>query len=214
MYLIGITGNVACGKSLIGKLLHERGFCVINVDIIAAQIRDGNKIELCRRFPVLMENGEFSKEKLKNEIFNRRKTHKEIERFIHGKVILRTVLKIIWESLKGKRVIFVEIPLFMEYNLDLFFDSILVVTDKHTQAKRIHKRDGSEYLVQKLRILGNQNQKKDRATFIVDNSKSIENTATQINKMVFSGIPVYFNIFLFGFALFSIKSLLKRLFNI
>lgn len=213
MYLIGITGNVACGKSLIGKLLQEKGFCVINVDRIAAQIRDENKKELCKRFPVLMENGEFSKEKLKNEIFNRGDSHQGIEKFIHRKVIFKTALKVLWEGLKGKRVIFIEIPLFMEYKLDLFLDSILVITDKHTQAKRIHKRDGSEYLVQKLQILGNQNYKKDRATFIIDNSKSIENTAKQLNTLVFNGMPIYFNIILFGFAVFSIKNFFKKIFK-
>lgn len=209
MHIIGITGNIATGKSTVGRLLREKGYYVLDLDKVSRDLLMKNKEKLGSMFPVLMENNEFSKVNLKKIIFSKGLNHKEIERFLHLRIFIRAFFLVLWKGLCGHTVVFIEIPLFMEYDLDYFFDSIVVYTDKHTQAKRIVNRDGLKFLDEKLRISGNLLTKKERATFVIDNSKSIEKTKQQIENLKLGGIPIHFNILLVMIVIYSLKTLVN-----
>lgn len=205
MYIVGITGNVGTGKSLIGRLLREKNFHVIDVDLVAKDVIENNKETLCKQFPELLVNGKFSKSKLKEIIFMNRSSKKRIERILHLKIFVVVMLKILVEAIKLRDIVFLEIPLFFEYNLDRFFDSIVVFCDKSIQAERIRKRDGCYLLYEKLNAQQDMEEKKRKGTFLINNNQSIAYTKKQLDNLQFNGHTIYFYVLLVMSMIFVIK---------
>lgn len=191
MYIVGITGNVAVGKSQVGKLLREMNFRVIDLDQVSREVVSQNEKELARKFPILAENAQFSKDNLKNVVYNRRPESEQIEKYLHRKIFLKTLWLIFEAAIRADTVIFIEIPLFFEYKLDFFLDSILVVTDIHQRAKRLYRRDGGAFFQQKLKILDKQESKVERATYVINNSGLLDETKEQLKRIDFYGYSVY-----------------------
>ncbi|ELQ76642.1 dephospho-CoA kinase-like protein [Trachipleistophora hominis] len=211
MYIVGITGNIGTGKSLVGSLLRQKGYCVVDADKISREVLEHNKELLRRNFPELFVNNQFSKAKLKEIIFKKEKNKKAIERILHYKITVKMCYIVLMEALKFKRVVFLEIPLFFEYNLDRFFDSIVVYCDKSTQAERITGRDGNSLLNEKLKAQKTMEEKKKRGTFLIDNGGSVEYTKMQINNLKFSGYTIYFYFTVAVLTCYLAKYLLKNL---
>lgn len=209
MYIVCITGNIAMGKTLVGNILKNQGYQIIKIDEISTKVLMESQNELLKKYPELLENGVFSKTKLKKIIFERQENASEIEKILHRKIIFKTILKVILESLKGRSVLLLEIPLFMEYNLNKFFDSIVVYCDRHTQAKRIYQRDGVQFLNEKLKLQGNIDDKKEKGTYLIDNSGTIDKTIEQIKMLKFYGFPIYLNLIMFTFLIYSIVCLVN-----
>lgn len=211
MYIVGITGNIATGKSLVGSLLRQKGYRVIDVDKVAREVLECNKKLLCRKFPELCVNNEFSKAKLREIVFRKEKNKRAIERILHCRIIVKTFFMVLIEAFKFRDVIFLEIPLFFEYNLDRFFDSVVVYCDKNIQAERIIGRDGEDLLNEKLKVQKSLDEKKKRGTFLINNNGTVEYTKIQVANLKFSGRTIYFYIIIVISIYHLMRYLLKNL---
>lgn len=209
MYVIGITGNIGSGKSFVGSLLERKGYTVIYIDKVAREVIGKNKNELCKKFPELVVNNQFSRMKLREIFFNREINAEKIEKILHFKIFKYAIYLVLKESLKCKTVVFLEVPLFFEYNLNVLFDSILVYCDKNTQMRRIYSRDGEYMSEQKLKFFKNHDSKMKKATFLINNSKSKTETLLQLDKLKFEGHTIYFYVFL----LMALACLISTLYN-
>ncbi len=173
--IIGLTGGVATGKSLATNLLKERGFHVICADTLVKKI-----YSFPSSFSFIQDNfSEVIKEKkidykiLREMFFSSKKIKNKIESFIFSQMPEVFINEV--KSLKSPPVIFYDVPLLFERNLQDQVDfTVCIFTSPECQRKRLIKRDKiEEGLADK--IIKSQmdiNQKKGLATFSLDNSKS------------------------------------------
>lgn len=189
--IIGLTGSIATGKSSVSKYIKEKGFKVIDADLIA---RDAAKEK---------EVIESLKEKFGEDIYN----DKELDRDKLGKIIFsdekkRNILNSIMfpviykminrEIEKSDGIIFVDIPLLFENEeinkkYKLFFDEIwLVYSDFETQVERLMKRDGIDrnYAIEKIFSQISVEDKKKKSDIIIENSGDISKTYEQVDRLL------------------------------
>ena len=180
---MGLTGGIGTGKSTVSRILKERGYEVIDLDVIAHEvIRFPQVIEkIVENFgKEILENNNsendiISREKLGKIIFRNKKKRLILNSIMHPE-ILHSMREKILKYKKENKIIFVEIQLLFEVQWEKEFDSILLVSaDEKTQIQRVLKRDNRTY-EEALNIINSQmslDEKKKRSDFIIENNGSI-----------------------------------------
>ena len=181
--VIGLTGGIGTGKSTVSRILKERGYEVIDLDVIAHEvIRFPQVIEkIVENFgKEILENNNsendiISREKLGKIIFRNKKKRLILNSIMHPE-ILHSMREKILKYKKENKIIFVEIQLLFEVQWEKEFDSILLVSaDEKTQIQRVLKRDNRTY-EEALNIINSQmslDEKKKRSDFIIENNGSL-----------------------------------------
>ena len=184
-----ITGSIASGKSTAINLLKERGFSVIDADVIAHEQLEICKCEIVEVFKeqILDEAGKIDRQKLGAIVFNDLKKLKILEQILHPKIkeeILSRATKL--ECLG--QVYFVDIPLFFEKE-DLYaeFKNVAVIyAPKELLLRRLMSRNGLSLEDAKARVelQIDIEQKRKKANFIIDNSGDKENLEQELEKFL------------------------------
>ena len=184
-----ITGSIASGKSTVVNLLKERGFSVIDADLIAHE-----QLEICKREivevfgkQILDETGRIDRKKLGDTVFNELKKLKNLEQILHPKIkaeILSQASQL--ERLGG--IYFVDIPLFFEKKdrYDEFKNVAVIYAPKELLLSRLMSRNALSLNESKARVELQMDieQKKKMAKFVIDNSSDRENLQLELEKFL------------------------------
>ena len=141
--IIGVTGGVACGKSLVVNELKRRGARIIDADRIARQIvkKKGQcYAQLIKQFgkTIRTKAGNISRTKLRRIVFGDSLKRKKLEKITHP-VIIRNIKSQLARLRDG--VIVLDAPLLFEAGIEDLVDRIIVVwSNQHLQIKRLAKR--------------------------------------------------------------------------
>jgi dephospho-CoA kinase len=155
MFLIGLTGGIASGKSTVAEQWQALGADVIDADELArlAVVPGSEGLNLIvSRFgkSVLLENGELDRKALAAIVFDNEHDRKELESILHP-IIRRLSLKKI-ESSDSEIVVYV-IPLLAETKDHLPFDFVVTVeAPESTRAERLQNNRGFSKTEAKSRI--------------------------------------------------------------
>ena len=149
MILVGLTGGIASGKSLVANILRDLGAYILDADEISHElIKSGSKAwkEIVNRFgpEVLREDKEIDRPRLAQIIFSDPEKRLELNGVLHPLIFTEEELrrKEIAEMDPAAIVVFVA-PLLIECNAHELVDKvILVYVNKNTQIKRLMERDG------------------------------------------------------------------------
>ncbi|MDP5274448.1 dephospho-CoA kinase [Chengkuizengella axinellae] len=188
---VGLTGGIATGKSTVSKMLVHRGAVLIDADVIAREVvLPGQPVlqKVAQRFGqvVLMEDGALNRTKLGEIIFNDPIARKDLEGILHPPI--RSLMKqrmVQYEKEDPNRLVVVDIPLLFESNLqELFSSVVLVYVPEIIQVKRLMKRNDLSLEEAKKRMEAQMpiEIKKELTDYIIDNSKSLEHTETQVEE--------------------------------
>jgi len=128
--VIGITGSIATGKSTVTNYLLNKGYKVIDADKIVHRLLSTSSVlsEISLAFGKdLIVDGVLVRKLLARIIFNDEEKRKLLNKIIHPKVIKEIEEET--KEYKGKidNLIFVDIPLLYEENLEYLVDKIVVV---------------------------------------------------------------------------------------
>jgi len=178
----GLTGGIATGKSTVSSFLKEAGAIIIDADIIAKEAVIKNSPawhEIVKTFgkEVLLADGEINRTYLGDIIF---KDHSKKE--VLNKIVHPYVSKKMFEMVEEIRrsspdsVAILDIPLLVESGTyKSFEDVILVYIPEKIQLKRLMERDSISETdaMYKIRSQMPIEEKKQHATIVIDNSKSI-----------------------------------------
>ncbi len=184
-----VTGSIASGKSTAINLLKKRGFSVIDADVIAHEQLEICKCEIVKFFgeQILDEAGKIDRQKLGTIVFNDPKKLKILEQILHPKIkeeILSRTTKL--ECLG--QVYFVDIPLFFEKE-DRYaeFKNVAVIyAPQELLLSRLMNRNGLSLEDAKARVELQMDieQKRKKASFIIDNSGDKENLEQELEKFL------------------------------
>ena len=185
-YAIALTGSIATGKSTVASLLSLNGMRIIDADSISHEILDASVSWVEEHFgKEYLRLGKVDRAKLGTLVFSDSDAKKELESFLHPK-IRAEILK---RSEKQDRLKFpylIDIPLFFEKNSYDIEESVVVYTPQEIQLERFMKRNGYSK-EESLRRIATQlpiDAKKERATWVIDNSKDLKHLQKECEKFV------------------------------
>lgn len=190
--VIGLTGGIASGKSLVSEYLGELGAQIIDADEIARQVVQPGKPalrEIVAEFgwSILSADGTLNRKKLGLLVFSDPAKLDRLNLITHPYILaeIRQVLERFRAS-STCRVIVLDVPLLFEVGLERLVDEVWVVAvDYHTQLKRLIKRDNLTEDEARSRIAAQMplEEKIKSAQCVIDNRFSPQETKRQVKKL-------------------------------
>ncbi|WP_459846588.1 dephospho-CoA kinase [Campylobacter concisus] len=184
-----ITGSIASGKSTVVNLLKERGFSVIDADLITHEQLEICKGEIVREFgeQILDEVGRIERKKLGAIVFNEPKKLKNLEQILHPKIKAEILSKALQLERLGE-IYFVDIPLFFEKEerYSEFKNVAVIYAPKELLISRLMNRNALNLEAAKARVELQMDieQKKKMAKFVIDNSNDRKNLQLELEKFL------------------------------
>ena len=194
MRLIGLTGGIASGKSLVSRQLQGLGTVVIDADRIAREVVQPGKPGwelIVREFgrSLIDSDGGLDRKALGRLVFNDPRALERLNRIMHP-LILAEIEKLLQIYRSGHEgVVVLDAPLLFETGLDQSVDEVWVVmVDHQTQVKRLMERDRltEQEAEHRIRLQIPLEEKVSRADRVIDNRGLPEETERQV-KLAFSG---------------------------
>ncbi|WP_057735935.1 dephospho-CoA kinase [Liquorilactobacillus uvarum] len=188
MYILGLTGGIASGKSTVSAFLKKKGAFVIDGDIIARQVVEPGKIGLRKLkeafgTKIIKKDGTLNRARLGKIVFADKKQLKRLNE-ITGPLIRQRVEEQIEEARQLKiRLLVLEIPLLFEGHYEKYCDSVMTVSIPHeVQLERLMKRNNLKKgeAQKRIKTQMSQDERNRRADIVIDNSKQVEETLTQV----------------------------------
>jgi dephospho-CoA kinase len=188
--LIGLTGGVATGKSLVSDELKRLGAGIVDADVISRGIYVKGApayVEIVGEFGqgILNNNGEVDRKALGRIVFADSNKLRTLEKITHPAIRERIREEVI-ERKKTHVVVVVVAPLLFETGLDKEMDKTVVVYANETETlKRLIKREAIDTALAK-RIISAQmpiEEKKAKADFVIDNNDGINETIEAVGRL-------------------------------
>ncbi len=191
--IIGLTGNIATGKSTISKEIQNNFHIpVIDADKVAREVVEpGEKAleAIMETFgnQILLADGTLDRKRLGAIIFQDKSQREKLNSIVHPSVRERMEKKKNSLLQQGHQSIVFDIPLLFENDLTHLVDkTLLVYTSENIQLKRLMERNQLTETEAKNRMHSQMNieQKKELADDIIDNSGTIEASVKQLIKIL------------------------------
>lgn len=190
MFIIGLTGGIATGKSTVVEMLRLRGAKIIDADQLAREVVEPNQpawqeIVSWLGDAVQLPDNSLDRAKIAELVYGDSQKLKTLNGIIHPRVgtrILELTREI--EQADPNAVIVYDIPLLIEAGMQEMVDLILLVyAPRELQFKRLRERDGlnPEEAEQRLTAQLPIDEKKRYAHQIIDNSGSLAETEKQVD---------------------------------
>ncbi|MFN4293318.1 MAG: dephospho-CoA kinase [Thermoflexales bacterium] len=184
--LIGLTGNIATGKSTVARMLRELGAVVIDADQVAREVvRPGQPTleEIARAFgpDVLLPNGELDRPQMARLVFGDPDRLKQLEAIVHP-----AVREAMWRAIRAQpddAVVVIEVIKLFESGWARECDQVWVThCPPEMQVARLVSDRGLSPAEARARVEA-QNPQADklaRADVVIDTSGSLEETRRQV----------------------------------
>ncbi|XP_063156612.1 dephospho-CoA kinase domain-containing protein [Candoia aspera] len=192
MFLVGLTGGIASGKSTVVALLQELGCVVIDADVIARQVvqpcfQAYQRIVHSFGPEILLESGEINREALGSIIFSQPEKRQLLNSITHPEIQKEMLKQILKYFVLGYRYVILDIPLLFEAKMLTKFmkHTVVVYCDPQVQLSRLMHRNGLTQAEAEARISAQMPlaQKVKLADHVIDNSGDTEATKRQVLKL-------------------------------
>jgi len=192
--VIGLTGGIASGKSLVAGFLRELGAIVIDADVIAREVVEpGTEAwrEIVEAFgeEFLLPSGHLDRKKLARKIFQDPAARETLEAITHPRIRKRMLEEVERQRSFGdscRRVIVLDIPLLFETGRPPGLDGVIVVyADEEILLERLIARDGIPREEAELRLRAQMplREKVRLADWVIDNNGPPEATRAQVEAL-------------------------------
>jgi dephospho-CoA kinase len=187
MYIIGLTGGIASGKSTVSAMLLELGAYIVDADKIAHQaILPGKQAfkKIVQRFgDGILSDGKVSREKLGQLVFAEPDIRAWLEEVTHPYIREEAERQLSDARAQEYDAAVLDAPLLFEAKWDLMADEVWVVyVSPEVQLSRLMAR--SHYSREEALIrIGAQHKLADKAKMaqvVIDNSGDVMSTARQV----------------------------------
>jgi dephospho-CoA kinase len=194
LYLIGLTGNIGCGKSTVVGMLAARGAHVIDSDAVTRQVMEVGQpayqqiVEVFGPTILQAPGGSIDRPALGRIVFGDPAALKTLESIVHPATRQTNLAwlqerETVAQQQQRREIAVVDAIKLIEAGYPSFCDAVWVVTcDERTQIRRLVELRGMSEADARQRIAAQppQRDKVAVADVVIDNSGSIEQTEQQV----------------------------------
>ena len=191
MLLVGLTGNIASGKSEVAKLLGERGATLIDADTLAREaVEPGTgaleKITRSWGKEVLSPDGALNRGALRRIAFSDQAQLEKLNAIVHPEVTRLRDAAIEKAKSRGDSIVVCVIPLLFERNLVSDFDYIVLVdAPRALRLERLAETRGLDE-ADAMNMIASQmpaELKRARADYCIENTGSLSDLEKRVDKL-------------------------------
>ncbi|HEX6574075.1 MAG TPA: dephospho-CoA kinase [Gemmatimonadaceae bacterium] len=191
MRLIGLTGNIASGKSTVADLFADRGARIIDADALAreAVMKGSPALEsIVARWgeEILDGEGNLDRAALRHKVFADQSDLDALNEIVHPEVMRRRAGEIAAARARGDKVVVCVIPLLFERHLADDFDTIILVdAPRSVRLDRIVRTRGIDE-AEAMKMIAAQmpaDLKRARADYVIENEGTLEALEAEVDRV-------------------------------
>ena len=189
MLLVGLTGNIASGKSTVAQFLSEHGATIIDADVLARRaVERGSRAfdAIVKRWgtSILAPDGHLDRAALRRVLFGNPKELEELNEIVHPEVERLREQRISEAAARGDRVVVCDIPLLFEKKMVDHFDRIVLVDAPRPLRLERLVNDRGLRETEAMDMIASQmpaELKRARADFVIDNATTLTELERRVN---------------------------------
>ena len=187
MFVIGLTGSIAMGKSTTARLFAEEGVPVHDSDAAVHALYEGEAVAAVEaEFPGVAKDGKIDRGALGQRVVGNAPALQRLEQIVHPLVRDAGTKFLKNAEANGAPVAVLDIPLLFETGGESRVDATVVVSaPAEMQRARVLERGVT---AEKLEALLTRQmpdaEKRRRADFVVDSAHGIEHARTQVRQIL------------------------------
>jgi dephospho-CoA kinase len=191
MILIGLTGNIASGKTEVANMLADRGATLIDADVLAREaVRPETQAlrDIVKRWgnDVLKQDGSLDRQALRQIVFADQTELDALNRIVHPGVTRLRDREIARARERGDQIVVCVIPLLFERNLVEEFDAIVLVdAPRPIRLERLVTSRGLEE-TDAMNMIASQmpaELKRARADYVIENNQSLHDLERDVDAL-------------------------------
>jgi dephospho-CoA kinase len=191
MRLIGLTGNIASGKSSVADLFAERGARIIDADVLAreAVMKGSPALEaIVARWGtgILDADGNLDRAALRHRVFQDQSDLDALNAIVHPEVQRRRSQEVAAARARGDKVVVCVIPLLFERHLADDFDTIVLVdAPRSIRLDRIVRDRGIDE-AEAMKMIASQmpaDLKRARADYVIENAGTRGDLESEVDRV-------------------------------
>jgi dephospho-CoA kinase len=187
MRVLGLTGGIGSGKSMVDAIFRELGAEVIDADVLAREVVEPGQpalTEIVASFgaQLLQADGRLDRAQLAEIVFGDASARARLNAITHPRIRERLQQEVAARASRPGLLI-LDIPLLYESGRQEWVEKVLVVwVDPDTQRRRLIQRDHlrPEQAQQRIDAQLSLDEKRVRADEVIDNSGTLEETRRQV----------------------------------
>ena len=191
MLVLGLTGNIGCGKSSVSTIFMENNIKVVDADIVARQIFDDKNLlnEVFSTFGKSIRNqdGSLNRRALGNIVFNDDEKLILLNNLTHPKIKQKILSKVEEYKNQGEKIVVIDAALLIEDDYIPYIQKLILITcRKEIQINRIIARDNctKEEAISRINSQMSQEEKVKFADYIIDNSNSFDELQKKVLELI------------------------------
>lgn len=191
MRLIGLTGNIASGKSAVADLLKDRGATIIDADLLAREaVMKGSPALEAIKYKwgedILDDEGNLDRAALRHKVFEDQTDLDALNEIVHPEVRRLRTKAVAAARARGDSVVVCVVPLLFERHLADDFDTIILVdAPRSIRLERIVRDRGLDE-AEGMKMIAAQmpaDLKRARADVVIENAGSREELEREVDRV-------------------------------
>jgi dephospho-CoA kinase len=187
MFVIGLTGSIAMGKSTTARLFAEEGVPVHDADAAVHKLYEGEASgQIEAAFPGSTRHGRVDRVALGKQVVGDPPALRRLEAIVHP-LVRNAEHKFLKDAERsGAKVVVLDIPLLFETGGESRVDATVVVSAPEAhQRERVLARGVSLEQLEALLVRQMPDaEKRRRADFVVDSGQGVEHARTQVRQIL------------------------------
>ena len=191
MRIIGLTGNIASGKTAVSEMLAERGAVIVDADVLAREaVSKGSpalsSITAKWGKDVLDDEGNLDRSSLRHIVFGNQADLDALNEIVHPEVARLRAREIEAARKRGDKHVVCVIPLLFERHLADEFDTIVLVDAPRTLRLERIVRDRGIDEAEAMQMIAAQmpaDLKRARADYVIENVGTLEELEAEVNRV-------------------------------